>query len=196
MNANLTGLDTGEGRVTSARVEDFEGNAAIVAAKVFVLACGGIENSRLLLHFNASNQGRLIPQAETLGRYWMEHLYSYPGEAFMKQPIDDRRTFDLSAEKQRELGVLNCRIRVRENYNTRTGLSALARGLACHVPRIDDWVRDLRGEDLSAQTVFRSHGSRNLAATTGSSSARRPVMLSAFLALSCIGNGAHWIAKP
>ena len=49
-------------RVTGARVRDFDGNSATVRAGVFVLACGGIENSRLLLHFNAESEGRLIKQ--------------------------------------------------------------------------------------------------------------------------------------
>ena len=148
LNANVTGLETEHGRVTSARVRDFEGNNAQVSAGVFVLACGGIENNRLLLHFNAENYGRLVPQAETLGRYWMEHLYAYPGEAFVNDTIDDRRTFALTADKQRELGILNCRIRVYATPERSSRFRELARTLACQAPALGAWIYDRMGRDL------------------------------------------------
>lgn len=52
-----------------------------IKAPYYVLSTGGIENSRLLLWANQRNNGGVVPQAETLGKYWMEHPIFGAGEA-------------------------------------------------------------------------------------------------------------------
>lgn len=148
LSANVTGLETQHGQVTVARVNDYEGKGAQVRAGAFVLACGGIENSRLLLHFNAQAGGQLVPRAETLGCYWMEHLVAYPGEAVMNEPIDDRRQFVLTADKQRELQILNSRIRIETTSASTSHARALARTLACQAPSLGAWIYDRMGRNL------------------------------------------------
>ena len=147
LGANLVGFDTEDGRVTAAHVRDFDGGSATVRAGVFVLACGGIENSRLLLHFNAESGGRLVPRADTLGRYWMEHHYAAPGVAVMDTPSDEQITFALDERTQTELAVLNCRLRIQPIR--RDGrVREMARSLACRAPRLGEWVYDRIGRDL------------------------------------------------
>ncbi len=73
--ANLVALDFdgGTGLVRRAKLVGYAGEEATVSARAFVLACGGIENARLLLNFNEEYQNRLGNQSESLGRYFMDH---------------------------------------------------------------------------------------------------------------------------
>ena len=46
--------------------------------KYFILACGGIENSRLLLWTRDKNQ-KFIDNDLPIGKYWMNHPWILPG---------------------------------------------------------------------------------------------------------------------
>lgn len=149
LNANVTGLNTDGNRVTTAKVQDFDGNATKVNAGIFVMACGGIENSRLLLHFNSESKGLLISHSETLGRYWMEHHYSAPGVAVMKERPDERITFALDGLTQAKLGVLNCRLRIQPIPRRGSWAREVANDLACHAPALGGWVFNLMDRDMN-----------------------------------------------
>ena len=151
LNANLTGLDTEAGRVTAAHVRDYDDNTARVEAGIFVLACGGIENSRLLLHFNAESEGRLVPQAATLGRYWMEHPhFTRAAGAFMDISFDEQTYLSLDAAGQRELGILNGTVHLGLSPPERDGwLRDMAADLACRAPAIGGWIWDRMGRNLA-----------------------------------------------
>ena len=58
--------------VPAARGRDPEG-AAAVRARAYVLACGGLENARLLLAANRQVKVGLGNQRDLVGRYFMEH---------------------------------------------------------------------------------------------------------------------------
>jgi hypothetical protein len=127
-------------RVGGFRVRDFNGNERTVNANSFVLACGGIENSRLLLHFNAETEGRLVPEARTLGRYWMEHLDTIVGDFVYAAELEGPRpAFGLTPERMREFGVLNCSLRPGPAI-PREGMRRFAHDLACTAPRLGEWV--------------------------------------------------------
>jgi choline dehydrogenase-like flavoprotein len=64
-------------RVTAVRAVRADGSRCTVEADQFVLAAGGIESARMLLH-DASLAGREPPPA--LGRYFMEHFHVYAGK--------------------------------------------------------------------------------------------------------------------
>ncbi len=59
--------------VTAVVVCDADGNHHQVSARRYVLACGGIENARLLLLSNDVNQNGLCNENDLVGRYFMEH---------------------------------------------------------------------------------------------------------------------------
>lgn len=118
LTANLVGLETQSGRVISATLSNYQGNTYQVDARYFVLACGGIENSRLLLWCNRLSNGQLIPQDTTLGRYWMEHPHATVGQAVIFEPpalgMDQDATIFLSptAEMLSSRQILNCGLRL------------------------------------------------------------------------------------
>jgi choline dehydrogenase-like flavoprotein len=116
--ANLFGLETRNGTVTSATFKSYQGILRRVRARYFVLACGGIENSRLLLWCNRQTQGHLIPQPATLGRYWMEHPHATVGQALILDPrpldlVDHYNIFlSPTASAIADRGILNCGLRL------------------------------------------------------------------------------------
>lgn len=60
-------------RVTAAQVQLEDGPAITVQARAFVLACGGIENARLLLLSDEENPAGLGNDKDQVGRHFMEH---------------------------------------------------------------------------------------------------------------------------
>lgn len=60
-------------RVTAIHTRDLAGNRRTIGADHFVLAAGGIENSRLLLLWNRAHGNRLGNRHDQVGRYFMDH---------------------------------------------------------------------------------------------------------------------------
>lgn len=77
LNANVQSVETnGAGnRVTHILARSLSGTQLIIRAKVFVLACGGIENARLLLLSNTTHSQGLGNHHGNVGRYFQEHIY-------------------------------------------------------------------------------------------------------------------------
>jgi choline dehydrogenase-like flavoprotein len=75
LHANLIALDTDPaGRtVLRARVGSLDGRRATVRARAFVLACGGLENPRLLLASNAVDPRGVGNRSGLVGRCFQEH---------------------------------------------------------------------------------------------------------------------------
>ena len=80
LNANLTDLETEDQRVKEMHFHDYEDRRITVAAKHFVIACGGIENARLLMHFNAEFGTEFGTASGALGAYFTEHPHGNMGE--------------------------------------------------------------------------------------------------------------------
>lgn len=81
IHANVTDIRTNaEGAaVEHVKLRSFEGKQAEVRAKRYVLACGGIENPRLLLASNGVEEAGLGNRHDVVGRYFMEHPKSRSG---------------------------------------------------------------------------------------------------------------------
>ena len=145
LTANLVALETQDGHVTSATFKNYQGDYRLVHARYFVLACGGIENSRLLLWCNQQANGQLIPQAGTLGRYWMEHPHATVGKALLFKPaalgLDDEYNVFLSptAASLDSRQILNCGLRLHR-MNTET-TQALIDELADQAPTLAGRIR-------------------------------------------------------
>ncbi|MEQ9036832.1 MAG: GMC oxidoreductase [Silicimonas sp.] len=81
LHAPVQTLTAKEGRIISARIITRDGLPRDVQGGIYVLAAGGIENSRLLLWSNEVSGEPLVQNATTLGKYWMEHPHNYVGQA-------------------------------------------------------------------------------------------------------------------
>jgi choline dehydrogenase-like flavoprotein len=62
------------------RLKTLTGVELTASARIFVLACGGIENARLLLLSNGVEKNSLGNRNDLVGRYFMEHAHFHLGE--------------------------------------------------------------------------------------------------------------------
>ena len=75
LHANVTALlpDRDCTRISQVRVQTLNGKSMTVAARLFVLATGGIENARLLLASNQQMRCGIGNRRDLVGRYFMDH---------------------------------------------------------------------------------------------------------------------------
>ncbi len=79
LHANVVGFtlaDDGSG-LRSVEVSTLDGKRGAARGAVYVLACGGIENARLLLAANARNGAQFGRRSDALGRYFQGHTVIY-----------------------------------------------------------------------------------------------------------------------
>jgi choline dehydrogenase-like flavoprotein len=150
LNANCTEIQTdwAAGSVETMRVKTLQNKELEVRARVFVLACGGIENARLLLASTRVSPLGVGNEYDLVGRYFMDHPYMMTGYF---EPFDERwrsgphviRTFKrvgweqqghlgfaLSEEQQRAEGLTGC-----VGYFIRCLASETAAAYYCAGPR-------------------------------------------------------------
>ena len=152
LNTSVSEL-TGDGRsVTGARLWSRGADAGSFTAPYFVVATGGLENSRLLLWSNERSGGAVVPHAQALGRYWMEHPMYMVGDAF----LTNQAALDLDHEGESFMiptpeaivahGVTNFHIQIETMpYH---GVKKMIAEMACTAPEITEWVSDSLGSRL------------------------------------------------
>jgi len=81
-NANALNIDLSEGSksVDSIQLSTLGGKTGVVKAKHFVLACGGIENARLMLASTHQDNVGVGNGNDLVGRYFMEHVEAESAE--------------------------------------------------------------------------------------------------------------------
>jgi choline dehydrogenase-like flavoprotein len=146
LNANLVDIETGEdgAEVKALRIATLAGKRFSVRARAYVLACGGLENARLLLAANRQVNVGLGNQHGNVGRYFMEHphlpgsrlLASAPSaiEFYSYEYRRPRRGgtlvmgyLNLAPELQTSAGLLNCDCNFLNDNVGRSGYAALRR---------------------------------------------------------------------
>jgi choline dehydrogenase-like flavoprotein len=68
--------DAAEGPVHAATLKETgpeNGSVRIISARVFVLACGGVDTTRLVLNSLHSSEGLKLPNSKLVGRFYMGH---------------------------------------------------------------------------------------------------------------------------
>lgn len=154
-DANLLRLETNGPDITGARVVTSAGLRRSLRARCFVLATGGIENSRLLLWSNAQAGGQVVKNPETLGRYWMEHPHAALGEAIVSRDLDFESSlaghmvfFAPTPATLSEYGILNCNITL-EMSPYYEGARRLIADIACVAPEWATWAARQLGRNLT-----------------------------------------------
>ena len=152
-NANLVGTRVRDKQISAVTVRDYENNERQVRARFFVLACGGIENSRLLLWLNETGGLPFTPAARLIGRYWMEHPHAPLGTVV----IGDKNRFRFdenaldffapTAGFMKEKGALNSQLFLKStSYG---GAKEVMADLLCVAPDFGTWVMDQFGKRLA-----------------------------------------------
>jgi len=145
--------------VTSAKIRSRGAPAGELAVPFFVVATGGLENSRLLLWSNERSSGGVVPHAAALGRYWMEHPMFEVGAGFVTDV--DAMAFDHegdafftpSVEAMAAREILNFHVQV-ESMPYR-GVKKFIAETACLAPETTEWVAGALG--LHLQCSARLH---------------------------------------
>lgn len=113
--------------VKGVRIADLGGREGTVRATAYVVACGGIDTTRLLLASNRVERAGVGNRHDLLGRYFMEHPHPDAGgvllsgdlasfRAYHETEVGDERIvvgIGPSADCQERLGILNCSVAVR-----------------------------------------------------------------------------------
>jgi choline dehydrogenase-like flavoprotein len=132
LHANTTGvrIDESERAATSVEAATLEGNRFSVAAKIFVLATGAIENTRLLLTSNQQQPSGLGNQHGLVGRFFLEHPRFLGGFLVPNTPPPNLGFYEshrvdghlvqgyLASSKELQLaeGLLDLQIRLEPGY--------------------------------------------------------------------------------
>lgn len=86
-------FDTGRGGLTGLVARSLNGRSLSIKADEVVLACGAIENTRLLLWLDAQSGGRAFERTDVLGRYFCDHLNVDLGSISRRDPAATNRLF-------------------------------------------------------------------------------------------------------
>ena len=123
LNANCIHLQLNSvgDRIKQIEVASFAKNRFMVKARLFVLACGGLETARLLLASNDVKRHGIGNHSDKLGRYYMSHLHGAVAVASLRnhtkgflydfetdrEQVYCRRRFWITPEAQRKNEMLN-----------------------------------------------------------------------------------------
>lgn len=93
-HVNVTNINSNDdgSYVESLEIQSFTGKKGLAVAKNYVLACGGIENPRLLLSSNDVVPSGLGNENDLVGRYFMEHV-----------EVESAKLFEFNAELMRKM---------------------------------------------------------------------------------------------
>ena len=136
LHANTTGLMASENAsgITGLSAQTLQGRKLQVNARHYVLACGAIENARLLLMSNGVETNGIGNRFDQVGRYFMEHPHGRIAHIETRDPASFwalyRKRFPASGvpvapalvlppSLQKELGVLNsaATFKIQKNPN-------------------------------------------------------------------------------
>lgn len=94
-HATVTSIETDENahHVTALTARAIDGGTLVVRPRMAILACGGIENARLLLASNSTSAAGLGNGHDQVGRYFMEHPHARGGRIVDTNPWSLLRLF-------------------------------------------------------------------------------------------------------
>ncbi len=97
LHANVTQIipDLLAGRIKEVTVQTLTGKHMRVAARIFILATGGIENARLLLASNKIIPAGLGNQHDLVGRFFMDHPRLLSGKIHFSQAWSRNKLYDI-----------------------------------------------------------------------------------------------------
>jgi hypothetical protein len=146
LNSNLTDVAFSGERLTSIKIDSYNGSSSSVSSRNFIFAMGGIENSRYLLWLKSKYGNSFLSDVSPIGSYWMEHPNFTLGQAIVDKRKVSERFYSISARAQFEQGILNCGFRIEHLNDEST--KALIRDVLCLAPSLGQSLVSLAGKNL------------------------------------------------
>ena len=124
--ANCTEIETHEGgrSIRQIRIGTLSGKSHKVRAKYFVLACGAIQNARLLLASNKQSRNGLGNEHDVVGRYFMEHLEIKSAELWLSKPYSTS-LYGFRSGNRRPRAELAISEKTQEEYRMLNGTASI-----------------------------------------------------------------------
>ncbi|MEN8800045.1 MAG: GMC family oxidoreductase [Flavobacteriaceae bacterium] len=124
--ANCTALSTDESgaNIGEVRIQNHEGTSHRIRARHYILACGAIQNARMLL---ASKKGRspgLGNDHDQVGRYFMEHMEIKSAELWLSKPFDTS-LYGYRSTNRRPRAEIAITEKVQQKYAMLNGTASL-----------------------------------------------------------------------
>ncbi len=143
LHANLTEVlaDPSSGAVTSVVASTLEHHRVTVRAGRFVLACGGVENARVLMA-SAEKEGGVRTESEALGRFFMDHPITRVGHIVLAP----NRKAGMATFKDRDVatggrrGLLRPLLSVRRERQWQNALVVLDQQRQWHAGSYAKWI--------------------------------------------------------
>jgi choline dehydrogenase-like flavoprotein len=178
LHANVTniGINQAGSKVERLDIASLAGQTGVVRARYFVLACGGLENPRLLLVSNSVERAGVANRHDLVGRFFMEHPKGRAGDIVALDPyrlLDIYRkhfppdsapywaAFHPGAALQRDKAILNSSLALYYDPEPGSGAAALLEIRNAHRRgrEIHDWGskiwRVLKDLDVIAAGLYR-----------------------------------------
>ncbi len=152
-NCNLINFKKEKAKIIQASFSSYNAKQLNVNAKKFVLATGGIENSRLLLALNQKNNYGLFDRKLPVGKYWMDHPHFTVGEALSKDEWKDKYLC-IDSKSQRKLKILNCGIRMEGVFEE--NIKGKIKEIACYSPQLGKKLFELANKKLLCNITIRA----------------------------------------
>jgi len=156
LNTTVKELVPGNGHINSIKVVDGNRQERDLPVDQVCLCTGGIENSRLLLWSNARYQGGVVPGADTLGRYWMEHPVHAIADAVTFNGFEmqfeswsqDKRFFAPSSLAKKAHAIGGAHIWMRAHSKERSKALNLLNEAICVAPSLSNRLLKLANKEF------------------------------------------------
>lgn len=163
--ANVIDIQTDEGvtHIGQVTVKNQEGKTHTVKAKHFILACGAIQNARMLLASNSQAPHGLGNDHDLVGRYFMEHLEIASSELWLFKPFPTKLySWEYGVTRASAELAITEEIQAKEKILNGTA-SLLPLSVGKHQkPRMETWQNEDPGK--SAEQMFKNWGEADEAA--------------------------------
>ncbi|MEO1655033.1 MAG: GMC oxidoreductase, partial [Bacteroidota bacterium] len=129
--------------IESVTTKDHQGKTRTIKAKHFILACGAIQNTRLLLASNSQAPQGLGNDQDVVGRYFMEHLEIPSADLWLFQnfPTD---LYTWKYGKTKASAELSLTAATQEKYQILNGTASLHKLSIARLmkPRMETWQNE------------------------------------------------------
>jgi choline dehydrogenase-like flavoprotein len=144
-----------------------KGKIKNIASKYFILACGGIENSRILLWSREQNK-KFITNGLPIGKYWMNHPYILSGSGaiekkklqsklknnFLDHPTGGNMHFATKKELQKEKNILSANIFMKSKEDLKL-YKEILRDILCVAPEYGNKIiQKVLQKDLQCGNIY------------------------------------------